>query len=67
MTIITICCNTTFLQESLKTFATNNESLTVDVKFKYSEVSRAFVEIIKKKENLRSLPKPIKLDVKYDK
>ena len=36
-----------------------------DVKFKYSEVSRAFVEIIKKKENLRSLPNPIKLDVKF--
>jgi len=36
-----------------------------DVKFKYSEVSDAFVELIKKKENLQSLPKPIKLDVKF--
>ena len=36
-----------------------------DVKFKYSEVSNAFVEMIKKKEKIKYLNKSIKLKVKF--
>jgi len=36
-----------------------------NVKFKYSEVKDAFVELVKFKENLKKIPKPIRLNVKF--
>ena len=38
-----------------------------DVKFQYSEVKESFVELVKYKENIKRIPKPLKLKIKFNK
>ena len=38
-----------------------------DVKFRYSEAKESFVELVKYKENIRRIPKPLKLKIKFNK
>ena len=38
-----------------------------DVKFQYSEAKESFVELVKYKENIKRIPKPLKLKIKFNK
>ena len=51
----------------LRKLIKNSSKKFRDVKFKYSEARNSFVELIKNKEKIKKLPKPLKLKIKFNK